>query len=146
MPKIRPRVFFQKYRQMTWLAYAIQWRLSLYVADKIRRNPTLLLEQKKGRPLLDYALRLTMVSPLRLSNQEEGPVYAVVELLLLYKANPNKGIYVYEGKTPWGLYLGACFSYTTHNKASTISSELGNGMTLLLNHGADPDVKVPTDS
>jgi hypothetical protein len=44
-----PKGIFQEYRQKTWLAYAIQWRLSLYVADKIRRDPKQHLEQKKGR-------------------------------------------------------------------------------------------------
>jgi hypothetical protein len=88
-----------------------------------------------------------MVTPLQLSNQEEGPAYAIVELLLLHKANPNKGIYVYENKTPWELYLGACYSHLANNKSSSISTELGNVMTLLLNHGADPDLKIqPGDS
>lgn len=105
-----PRGSFQEYTKKTFLAAAIEARLLLYVTAQLDAHPEY-LKQKQGRPLLDYALRPTIVNPTQLINLKEGPDYPIVKLLLSKGADPNKPIHIYEGKTPWAIFLEACRDY-----------------------------------
>ncbi|KAI1428998.1 hypothetical protein F5Y12DRAFT_587095 [Xylaria sp. FL1777] len=102
-----PRGMYQEYTQKTFLASCIEARLLLYVAVQLDANPWY-ISQKKGRPLLDYALRPTIINPTKLTNFKEGPDLPLVELLLSKGADPNKPIHIYEGRTPWSLFLETC--------------------------------------
>lgn len=87
-----PKGPIQEWRK-TFLAATIQARLSLYTANHLRNCP-FEVRQKGGRPLLDYALRQNMVTPLQTIHLEQGPVLPILELLLdLGADDPNSGIY-----------------------------------------------------
>src|SRR5689334_19287995 len=81
----------------------------MYVKDRLRQNPSE-LQQKDGRPLLDYALRPTMVTPRRIIDQEQGPVLSIVRLLLEIGADLNAPICICDQRTPWKLFWGPASS------------------------------------
>ncbi|KAI0432418.1 hypothetical protein F5Y09DRAFT_353517 [Xylaria sp. FL1042] len=105
-----PRGMYQEYMKKTFLASTIEARLLLYVTAQLDAHPEY-IRKKKGRPLLDYALRPTIVNPTRLTNFKEGPDFPLVELLLSKGADPNKPMHIYEGRTPWSLFLETCAQY-----------------------------------
>ncbi|KAJ2984641.1 hypothetical protein NUW58_g5951 [Xylaria curta] len=113
---------YGEYEQKTFLAYAIEARLLLYVTAKLDADPEL-LQKKKGRPLLDYALRPTFAAPPEDTNFQEGPDVSLVKLLLSRKASPNKGITVYDDKSPWHLFLLEC-TEADGNSSKTVHTEL----------------------
>ncbi|KAH7009816.1 hypothetical protein EDB80DRAFT_573322, partial [Ilyonectria destructans] len=134
--KDSPKGMFQEYGQKTFLASAIQGRLFMYVEERLRQNLTQ-LQQKRGRPLLDYALRPTMVTPLRVLNLEKGPEVLIVKLLLDFKADPNHGVYVYDGKTIWELFLEACFQHAGSGvDIDNNVEDIGATIQLMISHGA----------
>ncbi|WQF87731.1 Putative NACHT nucleoside triphosphatase, P-loop containing nucleoside triphosphate hydrolase [Colletotrichum destructivum] len=131
-----PKGNFKERNRKTFLAAAIQWRLSLYVEHKITEDPSLVLA-KEGRPLLDYALRPTMVTPLRLPGQE-GPVSATVEFLLRHGAKPNQRLHMYEGKTPWELFLAVCHVHGIRGDRAGINAvDAAQAILSMISHGAD---------
>lgn len=136
--KDAPKGDFREYRQKTFLAAAIQARLPLYVEEKLRQNPSL-LRQKRGRPLLDYALRPDMVTPLTIETLTQPPVVPIVKLLLELGADPNAGIYVYDGKTPWYLFLVTCWRTGADKSGDSRVNEIAEAMHLMLSYGAKGD-------
>jgi hypothetical protein len=92
------------------LALTVQARLVKYVRAKLQDNPSSI--QKRGRPLLDYALRPRRTTPIimRYHSQREDPSVDVdmVRLLLEYGADPNQPVYLNGGKTVWELFLISC--------------------------------------
>ncbi|KAI5456380.1 hypothetical protein BGZ63DRAFT_435209 [Mariannaea sp. PMI_226] len=140
-----PKGSFQEYRQKTFLASAIQARLSLYVESQLRQNMSQ-IQAKRGRPLLDYALRPTMVTPLKMSSQEQGPVLPIVRLLLDFGADPNHSIYIYDGKTIWELFLRACYHHARNDHDSDdVVKDIGIAIQLMLSHGAKMDCSIKLD-
>ncbi|KAL2681180.1 hypothetical protein Neosp_008787 [[Neocosmospora] mangrovei] len=116
-----------------FLAAAIQAGLELYVKDGLNQDKSQL--RKNGRPLLDYALRPMMTSPVQLSNSEEGPMLGILEHLLNLKANPNQRIDMYDGQTPWGLFL-----YELDSRGSlseNIADDIARALELMIENGAD---------
>ncbi|KAJ4312865.1 hypothetical protein N0V84_009719 [Fusarium piperis] len=131
-----PKGTFQEWRKKTFLAAAIQAGLLMYVEDRLRKNPSE-LQQKGGRPLLDYALRPTMVTPRRMLDQEQGPVLPIVKLLLEHGADPNARIYIYDQRTPWELFLWTCYQHVKANQGSkSIVEDLGTTIQVMISHGA----------
>ncbi|QPC76888.1 hypothetical protein HYE68_007640 [Fusarium pseudograminearum] len=134
-----PQGTFREGRNKTFLAATIQARLALYTADRLKKNPAE-IRQKGGRPLLDYALRPTMVTPLQIIHLEQGPVLPIVELLLDLGADPNAGIYIYENRTPWELFLEMCHQHTKQEiKPEHLLDDIGRAMELMVQGGARTD-------
>ncbi|KAI3325623.1 hypothetical protein HD806DRAFT_490791 [Xylariaceae sp. AK1471] len=126
---------YQEYKQKTFLASTIEARLLLYVTTQLDADPGL-IQRKKGRPLLDYALRPAIVTPSELTNFEEGPDAPLVKLLLSRKADPNKSVYIYDSKSLWHLFLSACKEHAMH-KQRTRFPDLYETMHLMISNGAD---------
>ncbi|CAP96924.1 hypothetical protein EN45_081780 [Penicillium chrysogenum] len=97
--------------QCNFLALTIQARLRLYVQHVLDADRGLL--KKKGRPLLDYALRPTRVTPsdLPYSHEREyaGIEKDLVSVLLDRDADPNEIVHIYGGRTPWQLFVLYCY-------------------------------------
>ncbi|KAK1624060.1 hypothetical protein BDP81DRAFT_465006 [Colletotrichum phormii] len=131
-----PRGNFKEKRQKNFLASSIQARLSLYAKHKINLDPDQ-VKKKSGRPLLDYALRPTTVTPLQLPTQE-GPVGAMVEFLLRNGADPNQRIELYGGKTPWQLFLSVCYGHSLQaDKLNLDEDEVMDMIVVMLLSGVD---------
>ncbi|UZP35202.1 hypothetical protein NXS19_003018 [Fusarium pseudograminearum] len=134
-----PQGTFREGRNKTFLAATIQARLTLYTAHYLRKSPSD-IRKKGGRPLLDYALRPTMVTPLQIIHLEQGPVLPIVELLLDLGADPNSGIYIYENRTPWELFLEMCHQHTKQEiKPEHLLDDIGRAMELMVQGGARTD-------
>jgi hypothetical protein len=96
----------------TFLAFAAESRLRLFVTQKLDNNPRLLRE-KKGRPLLDHVLRPGVRSrwgevakPIwRPTPLDAARDLEMIRLLLARGADPNQKVYVRGGETIWDLFL-----------------------------------------
>lgn len=90
---------FEDYAQSTFLALAVQSRLVTYVNEKLSRDPQL-LEAKRGRSLLDYALRPKRVTPADLPYRlyyDGGNIDVhMVKLLLTFGADCNERLDIFE--------------------------------------------------
>lgn len=97
--------------QCSYIALAVQARLRRYVEHVLDLNPSWL--KKNGRPLLDYALRPTRVTPSDLPYNHEREYTGIdadlVTALLVRGADPNEHIYTYGGQTPWELFVLFCY-------------------------------------
>lgn len=84
----------------TFIASTIQAGLTLYVGQKLETRH---IREKKGRPLLDYALRPWMVSQLELPDLQNLPNPMMVQLLLQRGSDPMQRIQPtgYTGHTVW---------------------------------------------
>jgi hypothetical protein len=117
--------------QCNFLALAVQARLVKYVRAKVQANPCNM--QKRGRPLLDYALRPRRITPISMPyhSVRDDPSLDVdmVELLLHNGADPNQPVRLNRGISVWALFLlsiyetcvretsGASSTYQSLNKA-----------------------------
>jgi hypothetical protein len=130
---------FEEYGYKTFLASAIQGRLRLYVTQKLNSQPRL-LQEKRGRPLLDYALRPTVVTPIQLPYQESNIDSAMVRFLLDKGANPNQPMNIYERRTVWDLFLLSC-----HQKSEKYYDPRRNQVyqvaEMLIRSGANPNLR-----
>ena len=94
--------------EKTFLAKTVECGLRLYVTKILDAQPHLLRE-KRGRPLLDYALRPRVVE--RHRRRAIGFIDPdMVRLLLLHGADPNQMISIYNTKereriTVWAIFL-----------------------------------------
>lgn len=88
--------------QCNFLALAVQARLVRYVRAKLQADKRNL--QKRGRSLLDYALRPRRLTPIAMpyhSIRDDPSVdIDMVEMLLDYGADPNQSVHIYDGKPP----------------------------------------------
>jgi hypothetical protein len=93
--------------QCNFLALAVQARLVKYVRAKVQGNPRNM--QKRGRPLLDYALRPRRVTPISMPyhSVRDDPSIDIdmVELLLHHGADPNQPVHLNNGRSVWALFL-----------------------------------------
>jgi hypothetical protein len=139
-----PSETFQEYGQCTFLALTIQARLRLYVNEKLEANPGI-LEEKCGRPLLDYALRPKRVTPAELpyelQHQDTNVDVQIVSSLLSRGSDPNQKIHIYRGQTVWGLFLLSCY-VNTDRVPSHLKDAWYEAAELLIDHGADPNTQV----
>lgn len=113
---------YQEYQQNSFLGAMIQSRISLYIKNRLAKDPSHL--KKRGRPLLDYALRPTIVTPVDLPNVEVGPSRPIVELLLRSGADPNQHIYIYDRQTPWAIFLRTYYDHAVLEKMRHVESSL----------------------
>ncbi|CAG8953406.1 hypothetical protein HYFRA_00010154 [Hymenoscyphus fraxineus] len=133
-----PRGLFTEYNQKTFLAATIQAKLTLYVQEVLKPSD---IRDKKGRPLLDYALRPNMVTPIELPDLEAKPEYDMVRLLVERGADINKKVYIYENKSVWRLFLEQCYGQGSLEMrlSEEESKNLLSIIELLIKSGADPN-------
>lgn len=140
-------VSFEERGQCTFLALTIQAGLRLYVKEKIESSPTTTYT-KRGRPLLDYALRPKRHSSLEIlsqTKQEDELDEQIIRLLLAQGCNPNEEIDIYPGHTVWSLFLLHIYN---HNDLASIEDGLFlkdtwyDTIELLVDHGANSQVRV----
>ncbi|KAI0441725.1 hypothetical protein F4803DRAFT_407988 [Xylaria telfairii] len=90
-----------------FLALTVQARLVKYVRIKLKADQNNM--KKRGRPLLDYALRPRRITPITMPyhSVRDDPSLDVgmVELLLENGADPNQPVHLYEGASVWALFL-----------------------------------------
>lgn len=131
---------FQDHSQCTFLALAVQSRLVAYVNDKLSRNPEL-LEAKRGRSLLDYALRPKRVTPADLPYRQyyEGGNIDVrmVKLLLDFGADCNQRLDIFQQHSVWQLFLMSCVE-VSEKEPTDVKRVWAKAIELLLEAGADP--------
>ena len=93
--------------EKTFLAKTVECSLKLYVTKILNSQPQL-LQEKRGRPLLDYALRPRVF---RRHGKTIGSVDPdMVRVLLLHGADPNQMISIYNTRksdriTVWAFFL-----------------------------------------
>ncbi|KAF2818920.1 hypothetical protein CC86DRAFT_388611 [Ophiobolus disseminans] len=107
----------------TFIALAIQARLVKYVGAKLQSDPKL-LPGKRGRPLLDYALRPRRATPISLdyhSTRDEPSIDVdMVQLLLTHGADPNQPVQQgYNGETVWALFLLSIYEANKQDSIGT---------------------------
>lgn len=135
-------LYFDERNYNNFLALTVQSRLSLYVKEKLDKDRKL-LHAKQGRPLLDYALRPTMVTPIRLPQLVEFIDFDMVSLLLDKGANPNEKVSIYGNITVWGLFLLSC--YEKKNIQDVQAKETWfRAAELMVRKGADRKLKLET--
>ena len=132
-----------------FLALMVQARLTKYVRAKLEANPRHI--QKRGRPLLYYALRPRRRTPITMKYHtlRDDPSVEVdmVKLLLEYGADANQPVYLNDGKTVWALFLLSIHEAAARNESATgrlgILPSLRNAWydacVLLIEHGARQD-------
>ncbi|KAK7917977.1 hypothetical protein PG985_009851 [Apiospora marii] len=125
-----------------FLALTVQARLVIYVGEKLRLDKTRI--HKRGRPLLDYALRPRRVTPIKMpyhSDREDPSVdVKMVQLLLESGASPNQKVRLNDGRTVWALFLLSM--YETKNRGEDkpdLTKAWYSACEVLAEHGADPD-------
>nr|CDP31069.1 Putative protein of unknown function [Podospora anserina S mat+] len=127
MPQARGLDEYRKGGNCTFLALAIQARLTKYVKTKLDTEPGT-LRSKSGTPLLDYALRPRRVTPMTMRyhsvRDECGIDIEMVQLLLDRGANPNQQVHLNEGRTVWALFLVSCYESTLRNEATKLLKEV----------------------
>jgi hypothetical protein len=111
----------------TFLSYDIQHGLVAYVREKLGREPTILRE-KRGRPLLHYAMDRHFSS-------------AMVETLFQYGAKPNRA---FKSQSVWEMTLLALEQKLgkTHLGPGSPNLELLGICRQMLLNGADPNISI----
>ncbi|XXG99970.1 hypothetical protein Hte_006311 [Hypoxylon texense] len=125
-----------------FLALTVQARLVGYVREKLKSDPRRL--QKRGRPLLDYALRPRRVTAIRMpyhSDRDDPSVDEnMVRLLLDCGANPNQQVHLNDGRTVWALFLLSMWETINYGEGSpSLTRAWYAACELLVQHGADFD-------
>jgi hypothetical protein len=130
--------------QCTFLALAVQSRLVTYVNDKLSHDPQL-LNAKRGRSLLDYALRPKRVTPAELPYRlyyDAGNIdVRMVKVLLSFGANCDQTLDIFEQRTVWQLFLSSCVE-DTEKGSREVKRNWAETIALLIDAGADPHAKV----
>ncbi|CAG5152839.1 uncharacterized protein ALTATR162_LOCUS2933 [Alternaria atra] len=129
-----------------FLALAVQSRLVKYVHAKLKADPSNM--QKRGRPLLDYALRPHRKTPISMPyhSKREDPSLNIdmVRLLLEHGADPNQAVHLNGSKTVWALFLLSLYESTNRATGVAQSSNIPPSLTearyqaceLLIQYGA----------
>lgn len=97
--------------QASFLALATQAHLRRYIDYKLSQDLSL-ASKKRGRPLLDYALRPERVTPVILHYNYHCDMPWIdpdlVSMLIGKGADPNAIIRILDDQTPWSLFLLSC--------------------------------------
>ena len=133
---------FEEHTYNSFLALTVQSRLILYVSQKLDSKPRL-LSAKKGRPLLDYALRPNIVTPTRLPQLVEFIDFDMVRLLLNKGANPNEKVSIYGNITVWALFLLSCYEKKDIQNLQ-VKETWFKAAELMIRNGADRNLKLET--
>ena len=135
-------LYFDEHNYNNFLALTVQSRLILYVNQKLENKPNL-LSAKKGRPLLDYALRPNIVTPTRLPQLVEFIDFDMVRLLLDRGANPNQKVPIYGNITVWALFLLSCYEKKDIENLQ-VKDTWFKAAELMIRKGADKKLKLET--
>ena len=135
-------LYFDEHNCNNFLALTVQSRLILYVNRKLDTKPKLLFA-KKGRPLLDYALRPNIVTPTRLPQFMEFIDFDMVRLLLDKGANPNEKVPIYDNVTVWALFLLSCYEKKDIQNLQ-VKGTWFKAAELMIRKGADRKLKLET--
>jgi hypothetical protein len=110
--------------------------IELNLLYPVREALAVKLPAKRGRPLLDYALRFNPDAAHRLQYPDSiwhfSANPAMVELLLSMGCNVNEPVHIYKGRTVWDLYL----AFLSNQKIQ--GNRHFKTTWLLINHGAKP--------
>ena len=134
--------------EKTFLAKTVECSLKLYVTKILDSQPQL-LQEKRGRPLLDYALRPRVF---KWHSKTIGSVDPdMVRLLLLYGADPNQMISIYNTRKSdqitvwafflWKIWLDAKFWEYAPDNAQWVE-ELFAVTKMLLEYGANLNLQL----
>lgn len=138
-----------------YLALAVQARLVTYVRAKLDENPDRL--EKRGRPLLDYALRPRRSTPIRMPyhSQRDDPSVSVhmVRMLLERGADPNRPVHPNNSRTVWALFLLSIHESVVRGRAGVGGAKVSSSLTnawyeacvLLIEYGAQEDCVLAKD-
>ena len=135
-------LYFSEENYNSFLAFAVQSRLQLYVKEWLGKN-TKLLNAKKGRPLLDYALRPNMVTPAKLPHLVEYIDFEMVRILLDKGADPNQKVSIYGGISTWGLFLLSCYEKRSSSTLQTQGTWF-QAAEMMIRKGADRQLMLET--
>lgn len=135
-------LYFDEHTYNSFLALTVQSRLILYVSQKLDSKPKL-LGAKKGRPLLDYALRPNIVTPSRLPQLVGFIDFDMVRLLLNKGANPNEKVPIYDNITVWALFLLSCYEKKNIQNLQ-VKETWFKAAELMIRKGADRNLKLET--
>ena len=135
-------LYFDECNQNNFLALAVQCRLVLYVQERLRDKSSL-LRGKRGRPLLDYALRPNLVTPTRLPQLVEFIDFDMVRLLLDHGADPNEKVSIYGNITIWALFLLLCYENRDMRNLQ-VKDTWFKAAELMIRKGADRKLKLET--
>jgi hypothetical protein len=119
----------------SFMASTIQAGLTLYVGQKLTVRH---IREKKGRPLLDYALRPLTASPLELPHRQHLPNPLMVQLVLQRGADPNQRMYPQKDTTVWVYFISTQPAERFDPAPDFGARELAMIFKLLLEHGANP--------
>jgi hypothetical protein len=114
------------------LGHLIETGLISYVEALLKSNPRL-LQAKKGRPYLDYALRYKINAPFRSTlfrHPRADGADAMVTLLLNLGCDVNEVVYSHGNRTVWDSYLYYLYD---HNMKDDLDRKIA---WLLINNGA----------
>jgi len=120
---------FDESGQSSFLALAIQAKLAAFVDLKLRRKGSGLLREKKGRPLLAYALRPDRIIGVELPDSFRKEQWMVdipmIRMLLEHGADLNEGVPIYretngELQTVWILFLFHCVANRNRQSAAQV--------------------------
>jgi hypothetical protein len=125
-----------EYENCTFLALTIEAGLRIYVKEKLESNKMLITE-KRGRPLLDYACRPSVHRRWPLDPE-------MVRLLLEHRSDPNQPVGdIVEGSTVWGHFVSECYSVQQLDGYLHDPLEImQESMEFMIDHGADPTLKI----
>ena len=135
-------LYFDECNHNNFLALAVQCRLVLYVQEKLSNKPNL-LRGKRGRPLLDYALRPNLVTPTKLPQLVEFIDFDMVRLLLDRGADPNEKVSIYGNITVWALFLLSCYE-NKDIQNHQVKDTWFKAAELMIRKGADRKLKLET--
>jgi hypothetical protein len=138
-----------------FLALTIQARLVKYVRHKLQADPERIV--KRGRPLLDYALRPRRSTPIRMPyhSQRDDPSVDVdmVRLLLEHGADPNRSVHLNHSRTVWALFLLSIHESAARGQSGAGGAKVSASLTnawyqaceLLIEYGAREDCVLVKD-
>lgn len=116
------------------LTLCVQAGLQAYVRKKVQEEPSL-IHDVDGRPLLFCALLLPLGTTHEIFRSHN---LGMLRLLLEGGANPNQS---HLNTSVWDNFLSHCYERRPNTTTERVLAEV---FTLLLNHGADPEVNIET--
>lgn len=131
-------------------AMLLSWLASLNVRHlcefQINQNKAFWLDKTRVQLLLDLISWPECLRPFFESVDYLPPQPEIIHILLTAGANPNKPATLGNGASSWCLFLSFFFRTCINGDPSIDSKAFKPTIILLLNHGADPDVKCLMES
>ncbi|OAL47401.1 hypothetical protein IQ07DRAFT_633775 [Pyrenochaeta sp. DS3sAY3a] len=131
------KIFYNEGDSCNFLALSVQAGLVKYVRAKLKEDPRNM--EKRGRPLLDYALRPLRQIPISMRYQSEREHLQIdvnmVKLLLENGADPNRPVQLNDGATVWQLFLS--LMYGTPSADVILKGAWYQSCEMLIQYGAE---------